>query len=246
GIGPPAAAFALRSYVRFADADNIRLLSEIVAAVGPDARKLLALEIQGSDPVRARNALRIACNAPGPGLAEVIVAALNRPGLQRIACEAAGLCEVKEAVQPLLPLTGSADKVLAREALIALARIGDENAISTATVLLGSKEWPMRKIATSLLAKFPEKAITAANELIARGDEKSKRIGIDLLAAVGSQDALARVRPLLSDSAPGVAIEALVALQGRFPEDLQPQLSTLCASPNAYVRRVAQGIQVDR
>jgi len=246
GIGAPAVSFLLKTHLLDDDADASRLLAYVVRASGPEGLALLAQEMSGSDPSRVRAALRLACAAPGPGLDSAIVSALKVPGCQRLAARAAGLCHADKAVNDLLPLTISQDSVLALESIISLDEIGDPTAAGTAAALLSSDQLLIRKVAIDLLSKFPKDAIANANALLARSEEPSQRLGVDLLAAVGTPAALDRVASVLPNSTPGVAIEVMLALQGRVPDTLKPAFSSLCSNPNPLVRVVAQGVRVDR
>ena len=245
-IGEPALKRLFNTHLKIANPESLHMLAQLVDMCGDRGRALLGPMITRSDPDQARNALQLLCMAPGAGAGDAIVKALDQPGMRRLAAKAAGLCGVSGAAPALMGLAGGLDKIAAKEAMCALNAIGDPNSAGTAAALLTSPEWPLRCLAVSLLSKFSAPAIAAANDLMATGDEHKQRTGIDLLACVGNQDALKRIGALLDTSSPGVTVEALFALQGRFPDDLKPQLSALATSSNPIVRRVAQGIQVDR
>ena len=245
-IGAPAVSFLIKTHLLDDDVDAGRLLAFVVRGAGDDGVRMLVQEISGADPVRVRAALRLACAAPGPGLDDAIDSALKIPGCQRLAARAAGLCHADKIVNDLLPLTISPDSVLALEALVSLDEIGSASSAGTAAAMIGSPQLLIRIVAIDLLAKFPKDATAEANSLLATQDEPKQRLAIDLLAAVGTPAALDRISGVLPNAAPGVAIEVMLALQGRVPDAMKPAFSDLCSNPNPLVRVIAQGIRVDR
>jgi HEAT repeat protein len=88
--------------------------------------------------------------------------------------------------------------------------------------------------------------MTVAKGLTTDSDERKARIGVELLAAVGSPDALEAVGPYLTDERVGVRIQALVALNGRAPANWKQAVLDRRKDPNPLVRAVAARIDPGR
>jgi hypothetical protein len=242
-MGAPAAEFAFKTSLT--DPGATAVMARLVAQIGDDARKILALDIVSNDLGRAQAALRIACLSPGGGLSQAIVQALGRPSLQRLAAKAAGLCQVHGAVSLLQPLCVSQDSLLAFAAMTSLGQIGDHSCTGTAAALLTSPEWPLRHAAIGLLAKFPSDAIAAASGLMASSNEQGRRTGVQVIAALNSPEGFRRLGHLLDDPSPAVQLEVLIALQGHVPDELKGKVADLQRSGDLFVRKVAEGMRVD-
>jgi hypothetical protein len=139
----------------------------------------------------------------------------------------------------------SNDPLLARAGLAALLRKPLEAGSGVAAALVGAKDPVVRRAALSLLARYPDAALATASELMAQGDENSRRTGIRLLARLGTPEALSHIGHSLESPSRGVVIEALIGLDGRVPAEFVEQVSRLRTSPDELVRAVATGISID-
>jgi hypothetical protein len=245
-IGPPAADFVFKQELGNSDPAVLSTEAQLVAGIGDDARKILSLEISSNGLGRCRNALRVACLAPGRGMDQAIVSALSRSPMRRLAAKAAGLCRVEAAVSQLQPLCADSDPGVALAALVALSQIGDPASAGTAAACLTSDRWGMRRAAIALISQFPKDAIVAASGLIASSNEQARRTGVQVIAGLNTPEGFRRLGHLLNDPSPGVQLQVLVALQGHVPDELKAQVADLQQSPDLFVRKMVEGMQVDR
>jgi hypothetical protein len=245
-IGLPALGWMVKNHLGKADRLQLRLFTAMVGVLGLEARVLVASKIASENLDEARNALRIATDAKVIEAGPAIVKALDRAELARFASQAAGSCGATEAVPILLEKVASDDKVLALSALVSLGQLKSEMAIPTAEALLLSGDLTIRKAASNVLASFPPQARAAGRRLLDLGDERSTRIGIELLAKVADEETLERLASLLKDKRSGVKIGAMVALNGRVPISVRPELAALAKDPDPLVRAVASRIDPGR
>jgi HEAT repeat protein len=145
-----------------------------------------------------------------------------------------------------MQLCVSKDRLTALNALVALAAIGDPASLGTGSAFLASEDLPMRKAAIELVSRFPADGLTMARSLAADAQERRARIGIELLSAIGTPEALRECARALLDTRPGVKIQALLALNGRCPEESRAALLELRQDPSPLVRAVAQKIDPGR
>jgi hypothetical protein len=246
GIGLPAADWMLKNKLSTANRLGLRAFVAVLGAVGTDAKVLLGAYIESADETTAKNALRIAMDTKAIEVAASIPSALEKPNLQRQAASAAGVLLSKESVERLMLLVASQDRLLARNALIALGQIGDERAYSTAELMLTHPDLPVRKAAIQYLAIFPLRSKTVGDRLSSDPDERTARIGLELLAAIGSPEALSQISRMLDDGRPGVKIQAMLGLAGRVPVESRTKIQTLKNDLDPRVRSVAARLDLGR
>ncbi len=242
-IGVPALEWMLKEKLANASRLEQRAYVEVANAIGPDGRLLVAQKIGSDNEAEARVALNICidCNAKEAG--PYIPKALKVAGLKRLAARAAGIALSKESVPDLNLIAASQDdKLAALNAVISLSQIADPQGAGTGQALLLSDDLPLRKAAIVLVSKFPE-AMTVAKGLTTDSDERKARIGVELLGAIGSPEALEAIGPFLTDERPGVRIQALTTLNGRAPASWKQAILDRRKDPNALVRAVA--IRID-
>ncbi|MCO5298212.1 MAG: hypothetical protein M9921_15290 [Fimbriimonadaceae bacterium] len=242
-MGQPALEWMLRNKLKAATRLHIRAFVHVVGALGGTGRSMLAPYVADADDDVARVALSVAIDAHATEAGQYLGQALNRPALARLAARAAGALGAKEALPELMPLAASKDRFLALAAVVSMAQIGDVQALGTGQFLLTSSDLPIRKAAVGLVAKFPQQALTIAKTLIEDPNEKSARTGVELLAAVGSPEAMQAAGAALSDPRPGVRVQALLAVDGRCPGAFHPKLVELRSDPSEAVRAVAKRIK---
>lgn len=208
----------------------------VASRVGVAASPIVAKLASSPDPRLARVGLEAAAFVPIPP--EAIVAALGKPGLAMVAARTAGRAKTVAAVPGLAPLVASGDPSTRRAAMDALAAIGDPSAIAFASTVLDDADPVVRRAAFQLVGSDAGAAFTSGTRLAVSGDGFRQRIGLALLGASGSPQALAALRPYLQGSR-DAKIGALLALDGRVPADLISAVEALRRDPDPLVRAVA-------
>jgi HEAT repeat protein len=239
GIGEPALKWLLQNRLSGASAGQVGVLATLMKVVKADQPLLIEKISSPSDP-EAATALRVAAAAAVPGVDAAVIDALKRPALERDAADAAGVLNVPGAAPALMGLAASEDKGLALRAMVALVRIGDPSTAGTAQALLDSTDLPLRKAALELAAKFPPSGMPVAKAMLNDPGERRARIGIELLAAIGSPDALVAIGPYLAGGQAGIRISALCALNGRCPAEFRQRFLALRTDGSPLVRAVAR------
>jgi hypothetical protein len=245
-IGLPAFEWMLDRKLEEADGLQRRAFVAVVGALGEEGRRMLARKLLSENDDVAHNALAIASEAKVREAAPALVGLIRRPPLRRMAVRAAGAIGGEEVVAELLPLCASEDEMLATQAMVALAQIGSETAYPTADALATSPNLPLRKAALSLMARFPLRAIESARRMLLDADERTARIGIELMGLIGTPEALEEAAQRLLDPAAGLRIQAMLALDGRCPPEHRAALLALRDDPDPLVRAVAQRIAPGR
>ncbi|MBV6458472.1 MAG: hypothetical protein HONBIEJF_01600 [Fimbriimonadaceae bacterium] len=245
-IGMPAFQWMVDTKLASAGRFEIRAFTAVIAALGDPARELIATKVASDHDDTAKAAMRICIEANVKQAAAHLAVALRKPPLQMLATRLAGVVQATSAVPEILPLAASPDGSLALSAAVALAQIGDAGALSTAEVLLDSSSLPIRKAALALFAKHTANAQEVGLRRVKTGDERSARIGVELLGLSSSREALDVLGSLLTDGRQGVRLQAMLALNGRCPEAFRPQFLALRNDPSPYVRSAAQRMDVGR
>lgn len=245
-IGLPALQWMIEKHLPLASRLEQRAFVDVANGVGTEGRAAVAARIGSSNVAEAKVALMVCIDADAKEAAPFVAQALKVKELQRVAARAAGVVGSKESVADLQVLAGMKDDMLAAlNATISLGQIADPTTIGTAQALLMSSELPIRKAAIQWVAKFPE-ALGVAKNLTTDADERRARVGVELLGAIGSPEALEAVGPYLTDERPGLRIQALVALNGRAPENWKQAVLDRRKDPNPMVRAVAVRIDPGR
>lgn len=245
-IGLPALRRFVDVRAKVADEAELSIALRLARLLGSAARPTVSSHLSGNDYEAIRRILPLVGAAGAVEAGPRIAALLKEPPLQRAAAEAAGLVRATEAVTELLPLAGSPDPDLALTAMLALERIGDQAALSTAQALVTSPQYPIRQSAMRLIAQFSASGTTTAERLLGDPDEKMQRYGIELLGRMGGVDALNRAGKYLTTGTPGLKVQAMLALQGKCPPALRATLLGLRNDPNSFVRAVASRIDPGR
>lgn len=246
GIGKPALRWMLDHHLKTTDRLQNRAFVAVVRALGTDGGAMLAPLIASSDVDTARNALVVAMAAGIKEGGPYVPAALKKPELQRIAAGAAGPLGSRESIPDLLPLTVSKDRLTALNAMVSLIALADPTSVATAEALLASDDLPIRKAAIQLIGKFPDQALSIGTRLTRDADEKTIRIGIEILGNLGTAPALDAVGKLLSGPQAGVRMQALQALDGRVPTDYRSAVIDARKDRDPLVRAVAARIDLGR
>ncbi len=245
-IGKPALEWMIATHLPTADRLQIRAFTAVVRALAAEGHALIAPKV-GSDNVNeARVALSIASELGIREAAPFIPAALKKPELQRSAARAAGPLGSREALPDLMALTLSDDRLTALAATVSLVALGEPTTLSTAEALLGSNELPIRMAALELIVKFPNEALAIGKRLAGSGEERTARSGVEILGRVGSAEALDAVGKFLVSGTPGVKVQALIALNGRVPQEYRTAVVDARKSSDPIVRAVAARTDLGR
>ncbi len=245
-IGMPALDWMIGNRLARSGAVEQRVFVEVVGGIGEPARKRIAARIEASNEAEALAALEICIEGGFQEAAPVLAGALKRPGLARSASRAARVLLAGEAVAELMSVASGSDRTIVLEAMSALAAIGDPQSAGTADALATSTSLPIRKAAIELLAKLSERGTQSGRLLLRETDERRARIGIEILAAVGTPEALEAIAPMLDDGRAGLRIEAMLALNGRCPPAYRKRMVELRRDPVPLVRAVATRIDLGR
>jgi hypothetical protein len=242
-IGMPAVEWMIAHKLQKANRLEIRAFVSVISGVGESARNAIALKVADPNDEVALNALRISVDGGFKEAGPLVMAALERPALRRLAARAAGVLEARAAVAALLTASIDKDKLTALNAITSLAKLKDPMAFSTAQALLDSKDVQIRKAALQVLAQSPEQAEAVGLSMLAEREERRSRLGIELLGLAATKAGDEAIAKALLDDRPGVRIQALLALNGRFTPENRGILFTLQRDPHPLVRATA--LQVD-
>lgn len=245
-IGQPALQWMVEKHLAAASRLEQRAFVDVANGVGPEGRTLVAGRIASENEAEALVALMVCIEASATEAAPFVPKALKSQALQRVAARAAGVVGSKESLPDLQLLAASTeDKLAALNAVVSLVQLADPTSMGTAQALLASPELPIRKAAVTLVAKFPE-ALSVGKGLTTDPDERRARTGVEILGAIGSEEALNAIGPYLTDERPGMRIQALLAMNGRAPGTWKQAVLDRRKDPNDQVRAVAMRIDPGR
>lgn len=256
-IGQPAFEWMVNQKLAGADRLELRAFAFMIEHLGAPARALVAPKIASPNVEESRAALSLVTTSRAIEAAPYLAQALGSPVHQRSAALAAGAVlggrvnEVPVAVRSgivarLSELAGMGDRSLALAAMVALADIADPVSFSTAEAALLRDDLPIRRAALAYVAKFGEQARMTGSRLASSPEERTARIGIEVLAAVGDSAALAAAGKYLKDTRAGVRIQAALALDKRCPAEFRADLLALRQDSNPWVKAVASRIEPGR
>jgi HEAT repeat protein len=245
-IGDPALDWILAKRISSSDRLSLRAIGSLAAALGDSAKPKVATRMLNATESDTKRLLSLATTIGAKEVAPLLPGLIARAGTRREAIVAAGKLGGEESVSVLLPLCLEPDVSIATAASISLAQIGSETAYTTAESLMNSAVLPIRRAAIQLVAKHPKLAMASVDRLFSEARPASSRSAIEVLAAIGTPDALAKIGPRLRDSAHEVRISAMVALNGRCPSDFKVLFFNLRNDPNPSVRAVAKRMDPGR
>ena len=237
-IGAPALRW-LMAHELTSDAENRnRPFVALATALGKSAQAQLAALVPDPDDARALAALNI-CIEGGFDASANLSAAIQRPALRRAAIVGAAAFNAQNMTKALLPLASDSDPTIVYEALAALEALKSREGLAVAQGYLSTSDSVVRDAAISYFTRFPNDSIAAARLLLDSSDERIDRIGIEMLAKVGSGEALNLISPYLSKGTMGLKIQALLALNGRCPTEGRTAFLALRDDPNSLVKAIA-------
>lgn len=245
-IGAPALNWMIdRKLVRASRLEQ-RAFAEVAKGIGPDGRNKLASVIASGNKDLVLPALGACIDGGFKEAGAYLPKALQNPETARLAARAAGLLGGPECVSDLMVLCASKDPMTVLAALVSLGQLGDPNAYGTASAFVSSESLPIRKAAMTILSKSPVQAMASARLMMEDSTESRVRSGIELLAMIGSPEAIQAICQKLTDSRAGVRIQALLALDGRCPIEFRPAFLKLREDSHPLVRAVAARTDVGR
>ena len=150
-----------------------------------------------------------------------------------------------EYVDQLSGIVLSGDSLTSQEAVIAIAKLGDEKLVPTMESLMLSKDIIVRDQAINFLAKYP-RGLSLGKQFVAKTDERSQILGVSLLGAIGTEDSLRLAGAALNSPLRAVKIKAMTTLSGRVPEFYRARIVELTKDQNPIVAAVAKGVDIGR
>lgn len=242
GMGLPALEWMISNQLSQVESTEIAIFLELVQAIGQAGRDLIGLAIGDKRDAVAFGALQIALEGEILEGGAMIVQALSRPALTALAARAAGRLGARAAVPALLTLCASNDTALVRSALGSLSDLKDPTSVGTGQAMLESADLLVRREAIRLVSQFPASAVLSGKLFLRDANERKARIGCELLAAVGTAEALKELGEGLLDSRSGVRLQSAIGLAGRCPVDRRPAFMAVKQDPNPIVRMAAASL----
>ncbi|HCD99577.1 MAG TPA: hypothetical protein DER07_00875, partial [Armatimonadetes bacterium] len=234
-IGKPALEWMLREKLASADRLSLRAFEAVIGALKPEGGAMLAPYLSSAKSTERENAWRLARSQAVPEAATALDAGLADPKTRLSAVGWAGATKAGSAVPRLVEWAGGDDRTLALACLAALRSIGSPQAIPALRKLAVAEDLGLRKAAVAALARFPDEALSLGTALQQRGI-REQRIGIELLAAAGTDAALALVVSALDSAKPELRLEAVRCLTEVDPARYRAQIAKLAEDPDPDVR----------
>lgn len=245
-IGMPALQWMIEKRLSNVNVRERGIIAAVAGAIGPEGRALIASRIGSESPREAENAFAIAVQLRAPEAAEYVGPALERPAVRQLAARAAGKLGARALVPRLMELAGGEDKRVALAATLSLAELADETVLSTAQALLGARDYPLRKAAARVMASVPTRGAALARTMLTEGDEGRARSAAEVLALIGTPEALDALGALLSDPRAGLRVSALLGLADRCPPAFRSAFERLRSDPDPRVAAVAARLDTGR
>ena len=244
-------AIGLPAFVRFCDVvasqsntRSKRVAANIVYQV-PEARKVLGERAATATAFGKRSLFEIAAQTNSQEMRTLIGPALQNEVTRRMAARYAMVIGAKEFIDDISGLVLAGDSLTAQDAVIAISALGDEKLVSTMESLMLSNDIIIRTQAIQFLAKYP-RGLELGKQLLGRADERSQVHGIQLLGAIGSEEALRLAGSGLNSPHRGSRIKAMTTLSGRVPESYRARIIELTKDINPVVAAVAKGVDLGR
>ncbi|MBI1333333.1 MAG: hypothetical protein GC165_10690 [Armatimonadetes bacterium] len=244
GIGQPAFERFCTKFAEHSTPRSRRVAASIVSQV-PGARKVLADKASIAKDFAERALFEVATLANCPDLRTYIGPALQNEATRRMATRYAAAIGATEFIDPISGLVLAGDALTAQDAVIAIAKLGDAKLVSTMESLMQTKDLVIREQAIQFIAKYP-RGLELGKQMMGRSDEHSLMTGIELLGAVGTDEALRLAGSGLNSTYKNVKVKALTTLSGRVPESYRARVIELTKDPNPMVAAVARGVDIGR
>lgn len=245
-IGEPAVKWFVEKRLARCTASQTRALGWVTREIGGGAKLLVVKQIEAKEDAMARNAIFVCIEGDIQEASPALAGALKRPALATAAARAAGALQARDCVPVLLDLVASPDGGLKQTAVISLAQIGDARAYPKLEPMLNSDDLVLRKAAVDMVARIPDRALVTAKTMLASPGERTARTGLEILAALGSVEAMEMAGKALEDPRKGVKIQALLTVDGRCPKEFRPLLLELRKSSDPLIAAVANRVDGGR
>ena len=244
GIGLPA-------FIRFCDlvaaqstTRSKRVAANILVQV-PEAQKVLGERAASATAFGKRAFFDIAAQTKSQEMKSLISSALQNDVTRRMATRYAAAIGESEFIDAISGLVLSGDALTSQDAVIAIAQLGDEKLVSTMESLMLSGDIIVRSQAIQFVAKYP-RGLVLGKQMMARADERSQVLGIEILGAVGTEESLKLCGAGLNSPHRGARIKAMTTLSGRVPEAYRARIIELTKDANPMVAAVAKGVDLGR
>ena len=244
GIGLPAFVRFCSNFASRSNNRAKRVAANILVQV-PEAHKVLADKAATAPEASERALFEVATQAKATDLKSLLSSALQSDSLRRIAVRYAATINATEYVDQLSGIVLSGDSLTSQEAVIAIAKLGDEKLVPTMESLMLSKDIIVRDQAINFLAKYP-RGLSLGKQFVAKTDERSQILGVSLLGAIGTEDSLRLAGAALNSPLRAVKIKAMTTLSGRVPEFYRARIVELTKDQNPIVAAVAKGVDIGR
>ena len=244
-------SIGLPAFIRFCDVvaaqattRSKRVAANILTQV-PEAGKVFGDRAAGATAFGKRAFFEIAAQTNTQELKPLIGAALQNEVTRRMATRYAMAIGATEFIDPISGLVLAGDSLTAQDAVIALAKLGDEKMVTTMESLMLSSDIIIRSQAIRFIARYP-RGLILGKQLLGRADDRSQVIGIEMLGLVGTDEALRLAGAGLNSPHPGPRIKAMTTLSGRVPESYRARIIELTKDLNPIVAAVAKGVDLGR
>lgn len=234
-IGRPALDWMLRQRLASADRLALRLFEALMAALSQESGAMLAPYLTSAKTSERENAWRLARSRAIPEAAAALDAGLADPRTRVAAVGWVAATKHPGVTDRLTQWALGEDRTLALACVVALRALETPEAIPALRRLATAEDLGLRKAAAVALGRFPDAAMALGNEL-QRGSLRERRIGMELLAAAGTEASLALVASALDSAQPELRLEAVRLLAERNPERYRGAILRLAEDPDPDVR----------
>jgi hypothetical protein len=239
----------MRAFERFVDlfaagsTQRARRVAANLLIRVPETRGFLVSKMNSASLFTRGALFDVASISKVPDLQPFVDAAFDVEATRREAIRYAASTEMNDSktVNRIAGLLLNSDLLTSQESAIALEKLADIKLFSSMQSLLGASDLLVRGAAVRYLAKFPE-GQSLAKSLIAKPDDKSQLQGIEILGAIGNEEALRLAGAGLNSPHRIVRIKTLNVLSGRVPESYRPRILELTKDANSLISGLAKSI----
>ena len=243
-IGEPALARFCSQFAGTAPIPMIKVAAALV--LNENAAKATLIEqFEKVNPFARASLYQVATLAEVTELKGTVLEGLKNDVTRRAAVRYAAVAGAKDAVDQISGIVLSGDAITAEDAMITLAVLADESMAPTMEALLTNQNLVIRRAALGFLAKS-SRGMPLGRSLLARTDEKSLLLGVELMGLIGTAESLRMAGSGLNSASTAVRIKALHTLNGRVPEGYRQRVLELINDQNALVSMVAKGVDLGR
>ena len=243
-IGEPALVRFCSQFAGTAPTPMIKVAAALVMNQA-SAKAALVEQFGKANPFARASLYQVATLARVTDLRGTVADGLKNDVTRRSAVRYAAVAGAKEAVDQISGIVLSGDAITAEDAMIALAALADESLAPTMEALLTNQNLVIRRAALGFLAKS-SRGIPLGQSLLAKSDEKSLLLGVELMGLIGTPEALRMAGSGLNSTSTAVRIKALHTLNGRVPEGYRQRVLELINDQNTLVSMVAKGVDLGR